>query len=413
MNKVLISHPTRQITGQINLSGSKSISNRVLIIQALCESKFEIENLSSSQDTETMRRLLASKDLEQNAGHAGTTYRFLTAYYALTGREVYLSGSERMHQRPIAPLVDALRSLGADIRYGDQEGYPPLQIKKANIKGDKVKLAADVSSQFISALLLVAPSLPNGLQIELESEPISRPYIEMTLSIMTYFGIEYNWSELTINIEPQKYKAKDYYVESDWSSASYLYAIAAIAESANLEISGLTNQKLQGDSAIVNIMKSFGVHTQFKEKAIIIHKEQVMTPFFEYDFISQPDIAQTISVVAAAKGTSLLMSGLQTLKIKETDRIAALKAELSKFSTSLMKMPTKFAAKTGIEYYMQEGKATTDIVPSIHTYDDHRMAMAFTPLALLYPIEIQNPEVVKKSYPSFWEDMIKLGFEVK
>jgi len=408
---IKISHPTKKVNGTIRLTGSKSISNRALIIQALCKKDFEIENLSDSIDTQTLIQLLASKDIELNAGHAGTTYRFMTAYCAVTGREAILSGSDRMHQRPIGELVEALNSIGAEINYKGEKGLPPLEIKEGKITGEWVRLKADISSQYITALLLVAPTLPKGLKIELESEPVSRPYIEMTLRMMEYFGIQYHWEELTIHIDPQEYIAKDYFVESDWSSASYLYSIAAIANSADIIIEGLTDQKLQGDSAISNMMTSFGISTSYNDKSIHIKKIHNDTvPFYEYNFISQPDIAQTVSVIGAAKGSSLLMSGLQTLAIKETDRTKALKQELKKFSVSFVKMPNRFSQKSNVQYFMQEGIAESEMIEEIETYNDHRMAMAFAPLSMRFPIIIKDKEVVHKSYPTYWDDLTQLGF---
>ena len=411
---IKISHPTKIAKGIINLTGSKSISNRALLIQALCKEKFKIENLSNSEDTQTLVKLLASDNVALNAGHAGTTYRFMTAYSAVTGRETILSGSNRMHKRPIGELVDALNSLGGDISYQGEEGYPPLQIKKGNITKSSVQLKADISSQFITALLLVAPTLPQGLKITLESEPVSRSYIEMTLRMMEYFGINHTWKELTITIDPQEYIAKDYFVESDWSSASYLYAIAAIADEADITINGLSDQELQGDSAISKMMTSFGIETTYSDRSLHISKiNHDPIPFYEYDFISQPDIAQTVSIIAAARGTSMLMSGLQTLAIKETDRTKALKKELKKFGVSFIKMPPRFSQKSLVQYFMQEGKAEEHADAEIETYDDHRMAMAFAPLSMLFPLVINDKEVVHKSYPTYWEDLAQLGFIVE
>ena len=411
---IKISHPTKIAKGTINLTGSKSISNRALIIQALCKDKFEIDNLSNSKDTQTLVKLLDSEEIELNAGHAGTTYRFMTAYCAVTGRASILSGSERMHQRPIGELVEALKSLGANIEYVDNEGYPPLEIKKGEINKSEVQLKASISSQFITALLLVAPTLPNGLTITLESEPVSRPYIEMTLRMMEYFGVEHSWDDLVINIAPQDYVAKDYFVESDWSSASYLYAIAAISNEADITINGLTQQKLQGDSAISDMMTSFGIESTFTTRSVRITKSNNnVLPFYEYDFISQPDIAQTVAVIGAAKGTSLLMTGLQTLAIKETDRTKALKTELAKFDITFAKLPLRFSQKKEVQYYMQEGKAVSNQEAVIETYDDHRMAMAFAPLAINFPLVIQDKEVVRKSYPTYWDDLVQLGFVIE
>ena len=411
---IKISHPSKIAKGTVNLTGSKSISNRALIIQALCQDDFQIENLSNSADTQTLIKLLASNDKELNAGHAGTTYRFMTAYSAVTGRNTLLSGSERMHSRPIGELVEALKSLGADIEYSGKEGFPPLLISPMDITGSTVNLQANISSQFITALLLIAPTLTNGLEITLESEPVSRPYIEMTLRMMEYFGVSHTWEGLVIKIVTQKYIAKDYFVESDWSSASYLYAIAALSNESDITIKGLTNQALQGDSAISNMMTSFGVESTFSDRSVRITKiNNDPVPFYEYDFISQPDIAQTMSIIGAGKGTSMLFSGLQTLAIKETDRTKALKNELKKYDVSFVKMPTRFAQKSEVQYYTQEGTAIPNEEAEIETYDDHRMAMAFAPLSLMMPLRIKDKEVVRKSYPNYWKDLEQLGFIVE
>ena len=411
---IKISHPSKIAKGTIDLTGSKSISNRALTIQALCLDDFNIENLSNSDDTQTLIKLLASNDKELNTGHSGTTYRFMTAYCAVTGRETLLSGSERMNSRPIGELVRALRSLGANIDYADKEGYPPLQISSKKITGSRVTLKADISSQFITALLLIAPRLTNGLEVILESEPVSRPYIEMTLRMMEYFGVSHTWNGLVIKIEGKDYVAKDYFVESDWSSASYLYAIAALADESDITINGLTDQALQGDSAISKMMTSFGIESIFSDRSVRITKtNNNSVPFFEYDFISQPDIAQTMSIVGAGKGTSMLFSGLQTLAIKETDRTKALKKELKKYGVSFVKMPTRFVQKSEVQYYMQEGTATPNKDTEIETYDDHRMAMAFAPLSLMMPLRIKDKDVVRKSYPNYWVDLEHLGFNIE
>lgn len=413
--RIKISHTGNAVEGAIHLSGSKSISNRVLIIKALCNEEVSIENLSTSDDTTTLERLLDSESDVLDTGHAGTTYRFMTAYLALMGKSVQLMGSERMHQRPIGPLVDALNNMGANITYLNNPGYPPLQFAPAQWTSNEVTLQADISSQFISALLLIAPSLPNGLILKLQSEPISRPYIEMTLRIMQDFGISYNWDELRIEIPPQTYQGRSYFVESDWSSASYLYADLAIAPEGKIIIHGLTSQGLQGDSAISDIMQHFGIETVHGERHITIQKSnQEIAPFLEFNLINQPDLAQTISVVAAAKGVQLLLSGLQTLKIKETDRIAALKNELAKMGVCLMKLPAKFSQKTNVEYYMQEGKLTPLAKEDeILTYHDHRMAMAFAVCAQLFEIVVVNPDVVSKSYPDFWKDKQSLAYTLE
>jgi 3-phosphoshikimate 1-carboxyvinyltransferase len=280
----------------------------------------------------------------------------------------------------------------------------------------KIELPANISSQYISALLLIAPSLPNGLEIQLTGDIVSRPYVEMTLRIMQYFGVEYSWEGPNIKIAPQKYKAREFYVEADWSAASYYYIIVALAEEADLTLKGLSKDSLQGDSAIASIGNAFGINTEFMDKEIRLTKSGLRAAeYFEYNFIECPDIVQSVSTMAAGMGMSALFSGLQTLRIKETDRIAALENELAKVQVYLSKLPEKFSKKTGIEYYMQEGKADShaDESPSFLTYKDHRMAMAFGPLAILFPIEIEDHTVVTKSYPNYWIDLESLGFLIE
>lgn len=407
MSKQLVRAAKKNIQGDITLSGSKSISNRVLIIRALCEEPFEISNLSDSDDTTTLARLLESSEVELDTHHAGTTYRFLTAYLAVNEGDRVLTGSHRMLERPVGPLVDALRQLGAEISYTGNEGYPPLQIQGQILKGGHVKIDATISSQFLSALLLIAPTLSDGLTLELEGTLVSRPYLEMTLSIMQYFGVQHEWQGHTITVAHQSYVGKPFYVEADWSAASYYYTLAAFATDADIVLRGLTEDSLQGDAAIVEIGRTFGVQTEFFLDYVRLRRtsEVVAPTYFEYDFVLCPDIAQTVSVLCAGTGTQALFSGLQTLFIKETDRVAALQAELQKVGVFLYKLPAKFSKKSGAIYYMQEGQAATEEVPIFATYHDHRMAMAFAPLALLFNIEVEDPAVVSKSYPHFWRDL--------
>jgi len=419
MNSLKISHPNRSVKGEIILSGSKSISNRALLIRALCPEYFKIHNLSDSDDTISMENLLNGKDDVLDAHHAGTTFRFLTAYLATKDGIQVLTGSERMQQRPVKALVDALNYLGADISYVNNEGYPPLKIgsSKSEWKND-ISLPANISSQYITALLLIAPTLPNGLTIRLEGEIVSRPYIEMTIGMMEYFGVEViaNWANQTISIRHQTYIAKDYFVEADWSAASYYYTIAGLSQSADIVLHGLHEKSLQGDAAIANIGNKFGIKTTFEHRNIRIVKEEGadIPELFEYDFINEPDIAQSVSVLCAGLGVHALFTGLQTLRIKETDRIAALQNELLKIGVFLNKMPTKFSKKTGVEYYMQEGRATLDqgAPPFFDTYNDHRMAMSFAPLSLLGRVSINDSNVVSKSYPNYWKDLTILGFDI-
>jgi len=412
-----ISCPKKSITGHIELTGSKSISNRVLMIRALCGKHFDIFNLSPSDDTVTLERLLTSRENVLDAHHAGTTYRFLTAYLALKGEEKVLTGSPRMKQRPVRALVDALNQLGANISYIENEGYPPLRIGRGKaIWGNSITLPADISSQYISALMIIGPILPSGLTIHLAGEIVSRPYIEMTMDIMKYFGADVIWNENSIIIKTGFYKARDFFAEADWSAASYYYEIAALSDLANITLTGLSKDSLQGDSEIVNIGRKFGIETVYGERQITLHKDKgsAAPQFFECDFIRIPDIAQTVAVMCAGLGTMGLFTGLQTLKIKETDRIEALIKELAKVNVSLARAPERFSKKSGVEYHMLEGTAVDQgSPPEFNTYNDHRMAMCLAPLAVSFPVVIHDPEVVSKSYPGFWKDLASLGFEIK
>ncbi len=413
MAKVKVSKADQTAIGKIKLGGSKSISNRVLIIQTLCEGSFEISNLSDSDDTNTLQSLLSSDSHELDAHHAGTTFRFLTSFLATREGENILTGSERMKERPIKALSEALIKMGADISYIGNDGYPPLKIGSPTRTLDrKIAVSANISSQYLSSLLLVGPTLPDGLELTLIGDLVSRPYLEMTLRIMEHFGVSHTWTGQTITVAPQKYIAKDFFVEADWSAASYYYIIAAFAKEVDITLTGLQEDSLQGDSAIATIGNSFGLKTAYADNSIRITKSgNPVDEFFEYDFINCPDIAQSVSTMAAGTGVSALFTGLQTLRIKETDRIAALKTELAKVHVWLSKLPAKFSKKTDVEYYMQEGNIDGDeMAPTFATYKDHRMAMAFGPLAQLFPIEIEEHMVVTKSYPKYWEDLERLGF---
>lgn len=411
MSNIVLENFRKVVDGEIVLTGSKSISNRVLIIRALCEDYFEIENLSKSDDTKILEKLLESESSELDAHHAGTTYRFMTSYLSVSDGEKELTGSSRMLERPIGALVDALRDLGADIKYERLDGFPPLKIKgNRKLRGGRVAVQADISSQFLSSLLLVAPTFAEGLELELIGDMVSRPYLEMTLQIMEYFGVSHNWNDNVISVRNQSYKARDFYVEADWSAASYYYSIAALSDSAKIVLHGLEEKSLQGDSVIVKIGHEFGVSTSFEDRKIIIKKDKyVKAPaFFEYDFLNCPDIAQTVMVLCGGLGTQTLFSGLKTLHIKETDRIGAMQTELQKVNVFLSKLPKKFSIKSDKTFYMQEGKAESNEMPSFNTYQDHRMAMALTPLGMIFPITVEEKEVVSKSYPNFWEDITAL-----
>ena len=403
----------KTLKGTIHLTTSKSESNRVLIIQALCKDAFVINKLAKAKDTETLNALLAASKGQEKAlldvGPAGTTMRFLAAFLSISSGDFELTGSKRMQERPMGILVDALRSLGADISYTANEGFPPLRIKGKKMEGGALSINGSVSSQYITALLLIASCLPKGLVLTLEGEIASRPYIEMTLKIMQYFNVNSVWEGATITIQPQEYVAKDYTIEADWSAASYWFEMAAMAEEVDLTLTGLHQTSLQGDAAIVGIMKSFGVDTRFIEGGLVLTKKRgsVAHPNFSYDFSDCPDIAQTIAVTAAALHVNATLSGLASLKIKETDRIAALSAELFKIS--------KHAKEEFLNSLMVQASGALDQQPpAIATYEDHRMAMAFAPLALvLNYVDIEEPQVVEKSYPAFWDDLRSVGFEIE
>lgn len=413
-----LSHPGGPLSGHIELTGSKSIANRALIIRALTEGNFTIHRLAAADDTVRLERLLASTDETLDAGPAGTTFRFLTGYLSRRPGYQILTGSQRMKERPIGILVDALRALGADIEYTENEGYPPLRIGHSTLnKTSQLTIAADTSSQYISSLLMLAPTLPNGLELTLEGEIVSVPYIKMTLSLMAYFGVQHEWTGQTIKVAPQAYAPRDFTVEADWSAASYYYGLAALAPEANLQIDGLFAKSVQGDSVVQELYARFGVTTSFNETGLRIQKaaDAVAPPLFEQDFVECPDIAQTLMATSAGLGVQSLYSGLQTLFIKETDRVKAMKTELGKLGIALYKIPPHMSgAGPGVTYFGQEGKADyTAGAPTFDTYHDHRMAMALAPLALQHPINIEAPMVVEKSYPDFYRDFEKLGFTVK
>jgi len=417
MKKKLIhlSFPKKELKGQVRLDGSKSISNRALIIRALTPDPAPIHYLSTSDDTRALQHILGSSGPKYDAGAAGTTFRFLTAYLAAKKVSCILTGSERMKNRPVGNLVEALRYLGADIEYMEKEGYPPLRFNPADLdKNHELSIATNVSSQFVTALLLIAPTLPKGLTLHLEGDMVSRSYIELTLHVMESFGVTHEWTEDRIIIKPQEYQSKEFTVEADWSAASYYYGISALVPQVEFEMKGLGKNTFQGDGAVSQLYEKFGISTRFSETGIFLTKsEEVRPSAFEHDFIRCPDIAQTLAVTCGAIGTEGLFSGLQTLSIKETDRIAALQNELQKMNVSFTKMPEKFSAQTKKEYYLVSGKASFPEKITFPTYEDHRMAMAFAPLAVLHPIQIEEPDVVNKSYPKFWDDLKNLGFEME
>ncbi|MFK8163429.1 MAG: 3-phosphoshikimate 1-carboxyvinyltransferase [Lewinella sp.] len=413
-----LSHPNPTLKGHIALTGSKSIANRALIIRALTPGGFPIHRLAAADDTVRLEGMLASDDEVLDAGPAGTTFRFLTGYLSRRPGHQILTGSQRMKERPIGILVDALLELGADIEYTEKEGYPPLKIGYSSLdQADAITIAADTSSQYISSLLMLAPTLPNGLRLTLDGEIVSIPYIKMTLSLMAYFGVTSSWEGQTIVVLPQAYHPREFTVEADWSAASYYYGLAALADSADLQIDGLFSDSVQGDAVVAKLYERFGVVTTFNDTGLRIEKAAgaAVPPLFEQDFVECPDIAQTLMATCAGLGVQALYSGLQTLFIKETDRVAAMKAELGKMGIALYKIPAHMSgAGPGQQVFAQEGKADFSAgAPTFATYHDHRMAMAMAPLALLHPIKIEDPEVVGKSYPDFYRDFERLGFVVE
>jgi 3-phosphoshikimate 1-carboxyvinyltransferase len=400
-----INHKSKDVFTKIHLASSKSESNRALIINALTKNTCDIQNVSTARDSVTMNRLLNSNDEVLDVIDAGTTMRFLTAFLSLRKEERVITGTPRMCERPIGILVDALREIGAEIEYLEKEGYPPLKLKGMEVqKKNRIQIRGDVSSQYISALLMIAPNLPLGLSLDLTGEIGSVPYINMTLQMMSEFGISYDFSGSSITIHAQPYKPSAFYVESDWSGASYWFSIAALAKSSSIELVGLKKNSLQGDAAIVPFLEQLGVTTFYKDNSIQLTKLQdfQLPKSISIDFTNCPDIAQTLAVICAGLGVELVMKGVESLKIKETDRLAALEIELAKFGVEVK--------ETSSQTYTIKGLATVN-GQNIHTYDDHRMAMAFAPLALLGKVEIENPGVVVKSYPSYWDDLKLAGFE--
>jgi len=400
---LFLDYSDKQIgNANIKISGSKSESNRLLILQQWYQN-LKLENLSDSDDTNHLSEALSSNNEIVNIGHAGTAMRFLTAYFsAQEGRETVLTGSKRMQNRPIKILVDAMRSMGANIEYVDKEGYPPLRIKGKKLTKNKVEINGNVSSQYISALLLIAPSLENGLEIKLLGEITSRPYLEMTLTLLKELGISTGFKGTKIKVESKSIiDDKAVVIESDWSSASYFYSLIALSQvGTKITLSAYIKESLQGDSCLTEIYKKLGVETTYGANSIILKKVAVISneseKSLELDLSNAPDIAQTIAVTCFGLGIACNLTGLHTLKIKETDRLVALDIELSKLGADI--------AVTENSLHLKPSSVINKNI-NIPTYNDHRMAMAFAPIALKVPITIENAEVVSKSYTNFWEDL--------
>ncbi len=401
--KYLIKAPEERLRASVQLPASKSISNRALILNALSYSPYDIQNLSDCDDTEVMVKALNSDSRDFDIKAAGTAMRFLTAFLSKIVGEWTITGTERMKNRPIKLLVDALNSLGARIEYIEKEGYPPLRIFGSALQGGEISLAGGVSSQYISALLMIAPLMEKGLTLHLEGNIISRPYINLTLQLMEQFGVKAIWNGQTIKILPQEYKPIRFTVESDWSAASYWYSIMALSKNAEIELLGLFKNSLQGDAAGAKLFAQLGVGTTFTDRGVVLKYNGNAVKKLIYNFVNEPDLAQTFVVTCVLLNIPFRFTGLQSLKIK--DRIEALKTELRKLGYLLTDSNDSI-----LEWNGERCEPEAD--PIIATYEDHRMAMAFAPAALVLPkgLKVADPEVVTKSYPAYWEDLRKAGF---
>lgn len=410
----IVKAPSR-IKAEINLPASKSISNRVLVIHSLSGGNSTLHNLSDCDDTQVMINALRDMPEVIDIKAAGTAMRFMSAYLSVTEGEHVITGTERMKHRPIGVLVDALRRLGADIEYVGEQGYPPLRIRGKQLEGGTLEVPGNISSQYISALLMIGPALRNGLELRLTGDIISRPYIDLTLHVMHEFGCKIEWSSVdTISVKPQRYDDREYVVENDWSASSYWYEMLALSEDKEngIVLPGLRDASRQGDSVVRYLYSLLGVKTAFKNgdhgqdtKVALTRHFSALTRM-DYDFINQPDLAQTFVVTCCALGIPFHFTGLASLKIKETDRIEALKTEMRKLGYVLRDV-------NDCELEWDGARCEAEDNPSIDTYEDHRMAMSFAPLAItLGCIRINNPEVVSKSYPNYWDDLRKAGFEI-
>ena len=404
---ISVLHPNRILKVNLSLTGSKSITNRLLILRSMYPS-LKIKNKSESHDSVVLENALKSSSNIKDINHAGTSMRFLTAFYSiLEDKEIIIKGSKRMHERPIYPLIDSLKLIGADISYLEKDGFPPIRIKGKKLNFKKVQISSNVSSQFVSAILLVAPKLNGGLVIELKGELISKPYIQMTLSLLNDLGIKTSFKGKLITVENlEEIQEKHISVESDWSSASYWYSIVALSERAEVRLNNFYKNSIQGDSVLTKYYKSLGVGTRFTENKIILTKLKGFTPpkNLNLNLIDSPDLAQTIAVTCFGLKINCFLDGLQTLNIKETKRLNALKNELKKLGANIQ------VTESSLKLF--EAKKIKNNI-KIKTYDDHRMAMSFAPLSLKTPIFIESPSVVAKSYPKFWDDLRKAGFVIK
>ncbi len=404
MSSVRLSHPTGKIIGRINIPGSKSETNRLLILKQLHFPKLRILNVSNSRDTQILQQALADNSDVINVGDAGTAMRFLTAFLAIQDKKkTLLKGSKSMYKRPIGILVDALRQLGAEINYLEEEGFPPLEIIGKKLQGNTVEIEDSVSSQYITALMLIAPSLQGGLEIILRGLSVSTPYTYLTANLMRRLSFKVKMDRNRLMVEPFVPETPELFVvEPDWSAASYWFSMALLARKAEIYLPGFKQHSLQGDAFVAELFKPLGVESHFIGSGFRLRKREVDLPEeFKINLIHNPDLVQALAVALVAKNIPSHISGLKTLKIKETDRLIALKNELEK---------TGAVIETGKDYLkIHKGIRRLEEVV-FDTYNDHRMAMSLTALALLFPIVIHNPEVVEKSYQSFWEDMKRINF---
>jgi len=399
-----ISLINKNIYGSIDLESSKSISNRLLIIKKLCKTKFEIQNLSKAKDTKILNKILDDFETKKeiNCEDAGTALRFAIAFLASKKGSWIISGSKRMHERPVKHLIDCLVELGAEINYLEKEGFPPIEIKSKKLKSKKLSLPGNISSQFISALLMVAPTIENGLTLEITSKVLSKPYITMTLDLMSEFGIEYTWENNLIKVEQQNYLAKNIKVENDWSAASFWYSFLALSKSGEIKIPDLYANSIQGDSVLPSIYSKLGVKTEFNEDSIVLYETKNIAKEIELDLSNHPDLALPIIVTCCGLGIKAHLMGLESLKIKESNRLESIKKELRKFNISCEIDSSSIKIK--------ESQNIVKPKSTIECHNDHRIAMSIAPLSMkVGSIKFDNKNVVNKSYPKFWEDFDRVS----
>ena len=402
-----VSHKTHRVKVSLRPPASKSISNRLLIMSALSGNKMVIENLSHSDDTRVMLKALSNNENIKDIGHAGTAMRFLCAYYSVVSGEVVLTGSDRMKSRPIGALAETLKKLGAVVEYTEKVGYPPVKITGGTLHSQTIEIDSTISSQFISAILMIAPLFEKGLKIVLKGKTTSASYIWLSLNLMKRAGIEWTWEGSEISVFPGNYREGTYHVEPDWSGTSYWYAIAALSEKSEIRLEGMESESLQGDAVVKDIFQSLGVETLFTNDGALLRKKKIETDFFRYDFILNPDLVQTLIPVCISLGIPFHITGTKTLLIKETNRITALVNEMKKFGADI----EYDESGEWMRWDGSRSKPCEKIL--IDTYDDHRMALGISPMCLREgEIQINDPGVVTKSYPHYWEDLQKAGFSV-